>query len=310
ICEYEFENSIIPPLDCDTQWNSTYTILKSTIKMKKVVIRMGDHDRTFPDIPTEDEWSKADKIYTLKASANAYSTHNNTFASILNIHTHLCSMKFHTDGFIRNVSKPMIEKFNKYWEDSNFLSITACILDSHYKLQFISFFYREKEKLESDNFDEKIQNIRKKFENIYLQTYYALPAIERSTNYEVASTEDNILTFEDHINDFFEYTIRSTHASENNMLCEVNQYLDEKIADRTTNVLEWWKLNKDRFPTLSTMAQDFLAIPSTSVASEQMFSSAGHIIADTRTSLDPDTIAALMCQRNWLEAAAKFEWEL
>ncbi|CAG8799453.1 28350_t:CDS:1, partial [Dentiscutata erythropus] len=54
----------------------------------------------------------------------------------------------------------------------------------------------------------------------------------------------------------------------------------------------------------------FLAIPSTSVASEQMFSCAGRIIDDVRTSLNPDTITALMCQRNWLEAAAKFDWSL
>ncbi|CAG8803025.1 18626_t:CDS:1, partial [Dentiscutata erythropus] len=63
--------------------------------------------------------------------------------------------------------------------------------------------------------------------------------IECLTSYEVASTEDNILIFEDHINDFFDYTKRNTRASENNMLYEVNQYLDEQIADRTINVLEW-----------------------------------------------------------------------
>ncbi|CAG8783393.1 29198_t:CDS:1, partial [Racocetra persica] len=82
---------------------------------------------------------------------------------------------------------------------------------------------------------------------------------------------------------------------ENNILYEVNQYLDEQIATKTTNVLEWWKLNKDHFPTLSTMAQDFLIIPSTSMASEQMFSYAGCIIDNIYTLLDPDTIMALMC---------------
>ena len=58
------------------------------------------------------------------------------------------------------------------------------------------------------------------------------------------------------------------------------------------------------------MARDFLAIPASSVASEQMFSCAGRIIDDSRTLLDPDTIAALMCQRNWLDMADKFGWDL
>ena len=58
------------------------------------------------------------------------------------------------------------------------------------------------------------------------------------------------------------------------------------------------------------MARDVLAIPATSVASEQMFSCAGRIIDDEHTSLDPSTITALMCQRNWLEVSAKFGWDL
>ena len=58
------------------------------------------------------------------------------------------------------------------------------------------------------------------------------------------------------------------------------------------------------------MAHDFLAIPATSIASEQMFNCARHIIDDYRTSLDPETVTALMCQRNWLEIASRFGWDL
>ncbi|CAG8832413.1 30255_t:CDS:1, partial [Gigaspora margarita] len=41
------------------------------------------------------------------------------------------------------------------------------------------------------------------------------------------------------------------------------------------------------------MAQDFLAVPATSIALEQMFSCAGHIIDDNYTLLDLDTITML-----------------
>ncbi|CAG8444337.1 10974_t:CDS:2 [Scutellospora calospora] len=101
---------------------------------------------------------------------------------------------------------------------------------------------------------------------MYLQTYYSPPTIERSTSHEAISAADNTSMFEDHISNFFEYTIK--RANENNTLYEVNQYL----------------------------AQDFLAIPSTSVASEQIFSCAGRTINDDRVSLDPDTVTALICQ--------------
>ncbi|CAG8780013.1 11794_t:CDS:2, partial [Dentiscutata erythropus] len=155
ICEYESENPIIPSLDY--------------------------HDRTFPDLPEENEWTKADNIctilnpfydYTLKASANSYSTLNNIFASILNICIHLLNMRYHTDNFICDISGPMMEKFNKYWDDK---------------------------KLESNDLNEKMQDIKKKFKTIYLQTYYSPLAIKRSTCHEAISVEDDTLMLEDHI---------------------------------------------------------------------------------------------------------------
>ncbi|CAG8697235.1 15462_t:CDS:2 [Cetraspora pellucida] len=55
LCEYESESPVIPSLDCDTHWNSTYKMLQLAIKMKNVIIRMKDHNKTFPDILDEEE---------------------------------------------------------------------------------------------------------------------------------------------------------------------------------------------------------------------------------------------------------------
>ncbi|CAG8630941.1 7299_t:CDS:2, partial [Cetraspora pellucida] len=56
-----------------------------------------------------------------------------------------------------------------------------------------------------------------------------------------------------------------------------------------SEVIKKWKCNKDWFPTLFVMAQDFLSIPATSIASEQAFSCAGRIIDESHTLLDSDT---------------------
>lgn len=87
---------------------------------------------------------------------------------------------------------------------------------------------------------------------------------------------------------------KKNQASRPDTLYEVRQYLDEPVASRNTDILEWWK-NNDQFLSLTKMARDFLAVPATSVASEQMFSCAGRIVDDYRTSLDPETVTALMC---------------
>lgn len=49
-------------------------------------------------------------------------------------------------------------------------------------------------------------------------------------------------------------------------------YLSHPCEDHKVNVMLWWKVNSYRFPHLSSMAQDYLAIPASSVPSEQLFS--------------------------------------
>ena len=74
-------------------------------------------------------------------------------------------------------------------------------------------------------------------------------------------SENDTSIFENHADDFFEYAARQTQIIENDPLCEVKRYLDEPIAIKTTNVLEWWKHNKDQFPNLAAIARDFLLYP-------------------------------------------------
>ena len=42
--------------------------------------------------------------------------------------------------------------------------------------------------------------------------------------------------------------------------------------------LEWWGVNKKRYPLLSQLAARYIAIPATSVPCERVFSLAGHVV--------------------------------
>ncbi|CAG8559869.1 19654_t:CDS:2, partial [Gigaspora rosea] len=55
---------------------------------------------------------------------------------------------------------------------------------------------------------------------------------------------------------------------------ELTQYLSEAVLPMNVDPLSWWELNCTRFPYLSQLARDYLAIQSTSVPSEQVFSKA------------------------------------
>jgi len=66
------------------------------------------------------------------------------------------------------------------------------------------------------------------------------------------------------------------------------------------DILAWWKGQSSRFPILSTLARDVLAIPISTVASESAFSTGGRILDDFRSSITPFMIEALVCTQNWL----------
>ena len=79
---------------------------------------------------------------------------------------------------------------------------------------------------------------------------------------------------------------------------ELSLYLSMPLSDENTNPLEWWKVNKVQFLNLSQMAQDYLAIPATSVPSEESFSAGKNLITDKRNRLAGKTIRTCMCLRS------------
>ena len=55
--------------------------------------------------------------------------------------------------------------------------------------------------------------------------------------------------------------------------------------DGTFDILRWWKINSERFPILSTLARDVLAVPISTIASEYAFSTGGRVLDSYRSSL-------------------------
>ncbi|XP_049400057.1 zinc finger BED domain-containing protein RICESLEEPER 1-like [Solanum stenotomum] len=86
---------------------------------------------------------------------------------------------------------------------------------------------------------------------------------------------------------------------------DLDKYLEddvEKIKD--FNILTWWKASSERYPIVSRIARDILAIPTPTVASEFVFSTGGRILDCYRSSLSPKTIEALVCSQQWLRSAS------
>ena len=78
------------------------------------------------------------------------------------------------------------------------------------------------------------------------------------------------------------------------VLTELSSYKLEKTIPLSSNPLEWWGQNRQKYCVLSKMAKHYLGIPGTSVPSERVFSAAGEIVSAQRASLSPANVDLLI----------------
>ena len=81
---------------------------------------------------------------------------------------------------------------------------------------------------------------------------------------------------------------------------ELTKYLEIYIdkSTLTQNPLDFWRLNQNIFPTLAKLARKIHCIPATSAAVERQFSSAGNILNERRTCLNPDNVDNILLIRS------------
>nr|GEU37124.1 zinc finger BED domain-containing protein RICESLEEPER 2 [Tanacetum cinerariifolium] len=81
----------------------------------------------------------------------------------------------------------------------------------------------------------------------------------------------------DFLNDFYNGNDTSSIKSKT----ELQRYLKEPMVElrkgQIFDILQWWKVNGPRFPTVARMARDILAIQISTVASESAFSTGGRV---------------------------------
>ena len=110
--------------------------------------------------------------------------------------------------------------------------------------------------------------------------------------------DDNIDEFEE--SDYYmknvQERIRKMDETSGYARSEFNRYLGEQLVEEEgrMDVLKWWGINGHRYPIVSRMARDILAIPLSTVASESAFSAGGRHLDPFRSSLTPKVIE-LMC---------------
>ena len=83
-------------------------------------------------------------------------------------------------------------------------------------------------------------------------------------------------------------------TAKENVIKEVDKYLGDAPAEKTVDILDFLRVNAGKYPMLSRVASQTLAIPASSALSERVFSSAGNICTVKRTNLSVSKMEQLV----------------
>ncbi|KAL5569847.1 hypothetical protein UlMin_026422 [Ulmus minor] len=321
----EFKGKLI--LDCSIRWNSTYKMLHVALKCQKAFERYEEEDDKYIVHFQEDEggkkkvgppstldWNNA-RIFvnflqsfydvTLKFSATNSVSVNCFYNEICELHNQLNQLNESDDILLSKMVSNMKLKFDKYWgnpENINLLMFLAIVLDPRYKMEYVKFslkfFY------DAQTVTRVTLLIEQTLNRLYVVYGGGLKpkdnASDESAKFNAAGSSHQRRTF---LSNFIK------HQEEHSVLesCnEVEKYLgDENVSPLTPSfdILLWWKVNSTKYNILAMIARDVLAVPVSSVASEQAFSTGGRILDPYRSSLNPKTVNYLICTQSWLKGA-------
>ncbi|TYI91736.1 hypothetical protein E1A91_D02G015400v1 [Gossypium mustelinum] len=279
-------------------------ILDSALRSREIFCKLEQIDDNFMLNLSKEEWEKA---VTLQSCFKCFDDIKGTQSLTANLYfPKLCNM-YEEFGQLKKSNHPFVilmkRKFDNYWSLCNVAFTIAAALDPRLKFRFSC---NETYDLESMM---KLKRFRKVLMDVYFE--YANEAKNLSASSSVMD-DSNSLTAETTKDCIVSYFSKFASASNVNEVAsqksELDCYLEETLLPSDADILGWWRVNSQRFPTLAKMARDFLAIPVS--VSSPCSNIRAMTINPAYSSLDPESMEALVCSQNWLESTKENDGEL
>ncbi|CAL5010546.1 unnamed protein product [Urochloa decumbens] len=188
----------------------------------------------------------------------------------------------------------MQEAFDEYWQNSYVWLSVPVVLDPRFKLTLIEF--RLKQAFGTDA-AKYVSVVRDTIWDLFLEHCSALDKPSVETSNCVVQTggfyRDSMEDWDKHLNE----------QTKTQALTELKSYLEDGLVPRKDDfdILNWWMSNSTKYPTLSIVARDVLAIPASTMYGEAALNSEGSAIHKQWSTLNIKTIEALVCTRDWIK---------
>lgn len=295
-----------------------------------------------PGVPDEQDWDNARKLgeflghfagITKRISASLSVTAHTLFHEIGEINELVHEWMSSTNSVQIAMAMRMKDKYEKYWgqwhenvelekdnqkgkskekekENINLLIFVVVVLDPRFKLsQYVEVAIDE---MYGAGIGQKVWAAITKCLHELFEEYRIMYSPTSESNSQssdsTTSKEDtgDATKFKTRIAKRMRLNNGSTSCSgSRGCRTELDKYLAEECEEdhKKFDILKWWKGQSPRFPILSRLARDVLAIPISTVASESAFSTGGRVLDDFRTSLTPFMVEALVAHKIGLEEA-------
>ncbi|KAJ4808891.1 Zinc finger BED domain-containing protein DAYSLEEPER [Rhynchospora pubera] len=287
-----------PAWDVPTRWNSTFLMLELALELKQAICRYASLDKRYSIKISDFQWEAVHalvaelKVFygaTLKLSGTKYPTLNlffTEFSTVLDPRCKIAVVEYYMkelcpetcDLFINNLRNCMKEMFDEYVEANA-------------------------DGASNQNQDRlsKSQKTGASTTNIISNTRAGLKDfIKEKKNSDGPKSElDEYLG--DALISLFKFLQFSVIFIL--FLMNIGSDLDQASVDEEFDILTWWKMKVPKYPVLSRLARDILAVPISTVASESAFSTSGRVLSPVRNSLSDESIEALLCAQDWLRAS-------
>lgn len=304
-----------PPL-----WHLTFHKLQEAIELESKGEYTVENGYLDLDIPSAKEWEKprtvcklvgiiyntAEVLFHTKCPTAGIYLHN-----IWVLRVSLRKEFISSDRFLKSMARKMLKKLDEYWKDTFLLLAVATVMDPRYKMKYIEF---SSMKYEGSGGDSPVATVLEAVQSLFDD--YAARTLELENASSDLPSDPSSSDSEDEVPR--EVERRNDPSFGFNCLDEYNQfilsnsrppksdlelYLEEPVLpwNKDFKLLSWWKTASPKYPILSKMARDVLAIPFSLTTSYEAFSSIIKKPDRDLIILSPELMNALMCTRSWFE---------